>query len=598
MSPTPAPLTRAPEPQDPSTTPRRRVLVLVSGHRELLEECLREVERVYPDADLEVIAQAECAPWIRQVRGIARSSVVETPFQPFGTHASRLLQELRGAPLDACALVVDRSGIGDLRLRLFALRLACDRFHLLPSSTARAGRAMGRLRFAAGLALALSLRAIRAATWLDQLLLITLALAARHRPRGPGGEHGEVLHVIPSVGMGGAQRQLLRLMKGRSAASRHRILACSSLDRYFERELRETGVPIAYLDLNQAEVARGLSEWAPSGRIPVAISQWLFVLLRACLPICGELLSLAAYVSALRPRPAVVHCWLLYANLIGSIAARLAGVPRVITSIRNIQSEVLFNYYDPRWQRPLERATAPLASVVVANSPAVAKDYRRFARVRASKVTVIENGIEPAAFPRHDRERRSAIRRDLGIGPDDLLVGCVARLAKEKDFPTFIRALDLARRALPALHGIVVGDGPLRPQIESAAAAAGLAGVLRLVGERKDIGDILQAFDVFLLTSVIEGMPNVVLESQLVGTPVVATAAGGTVDLIQHGETGLLAPIGDAPGLARGIVQVLTDRGLHSRISAAARDRVLRLYTAERFVQRTEELYVTPAARR
>ena len=172
-----------------------------------------------------------------------------------------------------------------------------------------------------------------------------------------------------------------------------------------------------------------------------------------------------------------------------------------------------------------------------------------------------------------------------------VVIGTVARLAKEKDFETFLRAVAGARENLPALHSVIVGEGPLRAHLESFASSLGLTGVVQFLGERKDVGDLIQCYDAFLLTSVIEGMPNVVMESQLLGVPVVATRAGGTVDLIRDGETGLLAPIGDYQALASCIVRLFTEDGLWGRISLAASQQIREGYTIEQLVARTETVY-------
>jgi glycosyltransferase involved in cell wall biosynthesis len=234
-----------------------------------------------------------------------------------------------------------------------------------------------------------------------------------------------------------------------------------------------------------------------------------------------------------------------------------------------------------------------LANAITANAPAVAADYKAFARARADRVVTVPNGIDVKALHRLPAEERVRKRQDLGLSPDDWVIGTVARLAKEKDFETFLRAVAGARETVPALHSVIVGEGPLRAHLESFALSLGLTGVVQFLGERKDVGDLIQCFDGFLLTSVIEGMPNVVMESQLLGVPVVATRAGGTVDLIRDGETGLLAAIGDYKALASCIVRLFTEDGLWGRISSAGSQQIREGYTIEQLVSRTETVYRT-----
>jgi glycosyltransferase involved in cell wall biosynthesis len=425
----------------------------------------------------------------------------------------------------------------------------------------------------------------------DQPLAVGLAWLARIYMRlraSKAAESGkELVHVIPSIGMGGVQRQLVLLLKNRSREFRHRVVVMRSEDRFFGPELSECGVGVYYLDSEEVRSALALSpgQSTQSGVYP------LFTVVTSSLPFCCEIIKLSLFLRGLKPRPDLVHCWLLYANLAGSIAARLANIPLVVTSVRNIQSEVSYNYYDPRWQRALERATAPLANAITANAPAVAADYKAFARARADQVVTVPNGVDVEALHRLPAEERVRKRQALGLSPDDVVIGTVARLAREKDFATFLRAVAGARENLPALHSVIVGEGPLRTHLEGLTLSLGLADFVQFLGERKDVGALIQCFDMFLLTSVIEGMPNVVMESQLLGVPVVATRAGGTVDLIRDGETGLLAPIGDYRALTSCIVRLFTEDGLWGRISLAAAKQIREGYTIEQLVVRTEAVY-------
>jgi glycosyltransferase involved in cell wall biosynthesis len=218
-------------------------------------------------------------------------------------------------------------------------------------------------------------------------------------------------------------------------------------------------------------------------------------------------------------------------------------------------------------------------------------DYRKFTGAPAEKVVMVPNGVDVKAIHHLTPEKRAEKRQALGLGPNDVVIGTVARLAKEKDFETFLRAVALARKELPALRSVIIGGGPLRAHLESFASSLGLANFVQFLGERKDVGEVIQCYDAFLLTSVIEGMPNAVMESQLLGVPVVATRAGGTVDLIRDGETGLLAPIGDDQALASCIVRLFTEDGLWGRISLAAAKQISEGYTIEQLVARTETVY-------
>jgi glycosyltransferase involved in cell wall biosynthesis len=586
-----------------SDGPTPRVVVFVAGARARVEAAVYEARKIYGGLDLTFFCEPEHRAWLAERAG-ETIFTVEQPLNPFGRRAAELLKGLEAGPVEACVIVVADSGFESLRFRVFALRVRTSRFVFLPVGISGQPEPLSRSSFAihtAGTTLFRMPRkvaramVVRCAAWLsplDQPLAVGLALFARALTWGrPHRTHEgkEIAHIIPSIGMGGAQRQLVLLLKNRSPAYQHRLVVIFSGDSFFAPEVQESGVPISYVG---SEVVRRRFE-TPPGRQSMRAAFWSVLALAGnSFPVCREIVKVTSQLSALDPRPDVVHCWLLFANLVGSIAARLVGVPLVITSIRNIQSQVAYNYYhDPRWQRTLERATVPLATAIIANSASVALDYRAFAGAPAEKVITVPNGVDGNALSPITPVERGKLRRTLGLNDGDLVVGTVARLAKEKDFETFLRAIEIAHRRLTSLRVIITGEGLLRAHLESFAADLGLADVVQFLGGRKDVVALIQCYDVFLLTSIIEGMPNVVMESQLLGVPVVATRAGGTVDLIQDGETGLLAPVGDHEQLASGIVRLFTETGLRDRISRAARDQIRSNYTVEQFVARTENVY-------
>ena len=572
-----------------------RVVVFVSGTRPRFEAALAEARELYPNHDFAFVTEPECRGWLGTHPGDL-VLVAQQPFRPFARRASALRRTLSERPVQACILVVAGTGSESLRFRIFALRLSATDYYLLPSSISGISSRVDRWSFL-GFAIAAALsRGVRAISWLDPILLIALSQATRFLPRMRSSQRTEgkpqIVHLIPHMGVGGAQRQLTLLLRNRSSEYSHRLLALSSTDCFSMLEVEAAGVPITSLDSVEDVVGHRLETRKGGQRRRVRWVWPVVASLRSCFPLCGQVVSLALYLRRLRPCPDILHCWLLLANVIGPPAARLAGVARVITSVRNIQSAVEYNYYDPRWQRIHERVTAPLADLIIANAPTVARDYATLARVPPDKIITVANGIEVETVCVQTPAQRAATRLTLGLAPEDLVVGTVARLAKEKDLPIFLRTVALARKRLPSLRAVMVGDGPLRMELEALAGALDLAnGVVQFLGERHDARAIIQLYDAFLLTSFIEGMPNVVMESQLLGVPVVATRAGGTVDLIRDGETGLLAPIGDPEGLASALVQVLTDRSLHDRLSRAGEDHIRTGFTAEMLVRQTEAVY-------
>jgi glycosyltransferase involved in cell wall biosynthesis len=621
------------------------VIVFIAGEQSCVEAAILSTRQLFRGCRVLFVCEQRHCVWLSQPSD-ENIFVVDQPFNPFGQAASNLLKDLQARPIEACMLVVADLGFESFRFRVFALRVRSSRYLLLHTAGPRLPKPMGRIWFTllagvtlflriilkvpgldafqrsvrAGYRVGLSkvrgggirrlpeaigggvLASLRTIRWrglallarflppFDQPLAVGLAWLARIRTLfgcSRKRASNELVHVIPSIGMGGVQRQVVLLLKNRSPAYNHRVVVLRSDDRFFAPELSECGVDVCYLDSEEVRSGLALSP----GQETASDTHPFLKTVTSSLPFCSEIIKLSLFLRSLNPRPDLVHCWLLYANLAGAIAARLARIPLVVTSVRNVQSEVNYNYYDPRWQRALERATAPLANAITANAPAVAADYKTFAKVRAEKVVTVPNGMDVRTICRFRPAQRAEKRETFGLGPNDVVVGTVARLAKEKDFETFLRAVAHARAELPALRSVIIGDGPLRAHLESFAVSLGLANFVQFLGERKDVGEVIQCYDAFLLTSVIEGMPNAVMESQLLGVPVVATRAGGTVDLIRDGETGLLAPIGDHQALASCIVRLFTESGLWGRISLAASQQIREGYTIEQLVARTETLY-------
>ncbi|MEX2173559.1 MAG: glycosyltransferase, partial [Pirellulaceae bacterium] len=168
---------------------------------------------------------------------------------------------------------------------------------------------------------------------------------------------------------------------------------------------------------------------------------------------------------------------------------------------------------------------------------------------------------------------RLAVRTSLGLGEDEIAVVQVARLNPLKDHATAVRAVAHLAASHPKIRLLVVGDGEERAGIESLIAELGLERQVRLLGTRRDVAQLLAAADIFLLSSVSEGIPLTLIEAMASGLPCVSTSVGGTPEVILPGETGLLARPGDAPDLATKLKILLDDPELRVRMGAAGRDR-------------------------
>jgi glycosyltransferase involved in cell wall biosynthesis len=209
---------------------------------------------------------------------------------------------------------------------------------------------------------------------------------------------------------------------------------------------------------------------------------------------------------------------------------------------------------------------------------------------RPERVTTVLNGIDPQAF-RRDPTARGSVRSSLGWQADDVVLGAVGRLEPQKRFDLLIDAFVRLRAARPALRLAIVGDGSERPRLEQAVAERQLGAVVQLLGHRTDVSRVHHAFDLFVQSSDYEGTPNAVLEAMALESPVVATAAGGTAELIRDGIDGLIVPAGDVPALVSAIEHALDDRSATAARAASARRRVENELSFIARTRKLEEVY-------
>lgn len=207
----------------------------------------------------------------------------------------------------------------------------------------------------------------------------------------------------------------------------------------------------------------------------------------------------------------------------------------------------------------------------------------------SERVSYLPNGIDT------DRFRRDAtsgtLWKELGLPSDRQLVAAIGRLSSEKDLSTFLRVASRVTEQAPGAHFIIVGEGPERDELERMADRLGLRGRVTFLGQRHDILNVYNSLDLFVLTSVREGLPNVILEAMAMEVPVVATNVGGVGELIRDGVTGRLFQPGDVEGIAGAVVTLLHDRSLATRMAAAARRTVCSGFSFDERVRKMERIY-------
>jgi sugar transferase (PEP-CTERM/EpsH1 system associated) len=208
----------------------------------------------------------------------------------------------------------------------------------------------------------------------------------------------------------------------------------------------------------------------------------------------------------------------------------------------------------------------------------------------AQRVGVIYNGIDltPFAAPRDDR---GTIRREMGAGDDEFVILQVARLDYLKDHATAVRTLARVLPHLPDARLVLVGEGPELQAIEEVVRQHGVGAQIRFLGLRKDVARLLSGADLFLLTSVSEGIPLTVIEAMAAGLPVVSTRVGGLPEVVVEGRTGLLEPAGDHAALGRAVCRLAAEPALRREMGHLGRERAETVFSEELMLAQYGALY-------
>ena len=347
--------------------------------------------------------------------------------------------------------------------------------------------------------------------------------------------------ITPSQ-IGGAEVHVIALCR-KLAARGHHVTAVCPRGRPLVTELRHHGIDL----------------WAPrtTGKF--------------------DPLTLARLAARLRrDRVDVLHTHLSTGSLIGSLAARLAGVPAVAT-VHGLNRRTCFNY----------------ARRVIAISQAVRRNLIEQG-LPDSRVTVIYNGVEWQRY--REVPHAGALRAELGFSADDLVIGAVGRLGPEKGHFYLIEATALAARAGLPLRLLIVGEGRQRQVLEDTAHRCGIAERVTFAGFQRDVRPYQAAMDIFCLPSLKEGLSLSALEAMAVGKPVIASRVGGTPEVVIEGESGMLVEAANATALAEAILALARDPQRARRMGEAGRVRVERYFDLERMVDQIEEVYGQMAA--
>lgn len=288
-------------------------------------------------------------------------------------------------------------------------------------------------------------------------------------------------------------------------------------------------------------------------------------------------------------RPHIVHTHTAKAGALGRAAALLAGVPAIV---HTYHGHVLRGYFSPAKTavyRAIERGLAHRTDRLLTVTPRVRDELLALGVGRMAQYRVVPLGFDLAPLLVAER-RRGELRAELGLG-EAPLVGIVARLVPIKAHEVFLAAAARLRAVVPGVQFLIVGDGECRAALERQVAALGLAGAVRFLGWWADLDRLYADLDVVVLTSRNEGSPVALIEAMAAGVAVVATDVGGVADVVEHGVSGLLAPMDAAADIAAHIATLLADPARRHVMGRRGRAHVAATYGADRLVHDVQEVY-------
>lgn len=343
--------------------------------------------------------------------------------------------------------------------------------------------------------------------------------------------------VIGQLTVGGAEGQLLQVVRNLGHRYDPIVYSLSARPTTMRSALAEQGIPVREIVGNGLTRARRLAAALRDDEIDIA------------------------------------HSWLFIANAFVAAAKLAGGRWHLVTSARNCKVQ--------GWASRVANTVAfRMSERIVVNSVDVERYIRREYRAPSARIRVIANGVDTERFRPADVKTTTDVPHIVTVG----------RVVRQKNHALF---LDAAERLLRSGHDTrftIVGDGPLRTELQARAASAGIADKVTFAGERQDVNEILRGATLFWLTSLWEGMPNAVLEAMASGVPVIVTEVSGTRELVEPGKQGYIVGCEDAAAFARYSAELLADVPRREAMAAAARERAA-LFSTDAMVAKLESLY-------
>lgn len=298
----------------------------------------------------------------------------------------------------------------------------------------------------------------------------------------------------------------------------------------------------------------------------------------------------ALHATLQQGTPDLLHLHLEFASLLGALSAARTRTA-VVTTLHTLESPSDLGWDGlRRWL--MYQAIAHLSDKLICLTDRNAAIARQIGLGRA-RITVLPNGVEIEKFDAPPQTDRRALRAALGIPLEAPLVTSVCVLRPEKGLDRLVDVVPALLQRVPDVHVLIVGDGPERPGLEQRVSANGLTGRVHFAGYRTDIADLLRASDVFVLPTLFDAQPTVIMEAMAAGLPVVSTVITGIPDLIDDGVHGTLVPADDRAALASALIALLEDPARAQALGRAGRERVRREFSMTQQIEKLAQLYAS-----
>ena len=362
----------------------------------------------------------------------------------------------------------------------------------------------------------------------------------------------KILQLITELDIGGAEKVLLSFIRKLDRDKYNVMVAYMKGEGKLVEDFREAGVKVFNLKMrNRADL--------------------------------GAVIRL--YRLLKRENIQLLHTHLIQADICGFLAGKMAGIPIIISTKHN-PDEFRKKFSIPVW---LDGIFANHSDRIIAVSYAVKDFLINWEKISKDKFTVIHNGIDLEEF--NINIDISKKKRQLGINLSSKVLGSIGRFNEQKGYKFLLKAISEILENVPDVRFIFVGDGPLRRELEKMTRELKVDQNVIFTGIRRDIPEIFSIMDVFIMPSIFEGLPLILLEAMAMGKPVIASRVGGIPEIVRHEVTGILVEPANPSAIANSIVKLLKDPVGAKRIGDSGREEVKRRFTIDTMTEKIEALY-------